>query len=146
MTETEVSAAGPGPTRQEQRAEAKRRSDRRGQAIAVVSSIIVIGGLIALAVTSPGWDDVSQTFFSREAFVDSFPDVLSGFWLDVKVFLVVEVAVLIIGLGIALLRTIDLPALFPLRLLAVVYTDLFRGVPVIPVSYTHLTLPTNREV
>ena len=139
MTESEVSAAGPEPaagrTRQEQRAEAKRRSDRRGQAIAVISSIIVIGGLIALAVTSPGWDDVRQTFFSREAFVDSFPEVLSGFWLDVKIFLVVEVAVLIIGLGIALLRTIDLPALFPLRLLAVVYTDLFRGFPVILLVY-----------
>ncbi|CAN5439422.1 amino acid ABC transporter permease [soil metagenome] len=139
MSETEAAAptAGPEPepSRQEQRAEAKRHRARRGQAIAVASSVIVLGGLAALAYTSPGWDDVSKTFFSWQAFSESFPDVLRGFWLDVRIFLFVEVAVLILGLGIALLRTIDAPALFPLRLLAIVYTDLFRGFPVILLVY-----------
>jgi polar amino acid transport system permease protein len=138
LSEIEAREGAPatgGPSRQHQRAAAKRHRARRGQAVAVASTIVVLGGLIALAVTSPGWDDVSRTFFSWEAFRDSFPDVLDGFWLDVRIFLVVEVAVLIIGLGIALLRTIEIPALFPLRLLAVVYTDLFRGFPVILLVY-----------
>lgn len=139
MSETGAAAPAPGPasgpSRQQQRAEAKRRNTRRGQAIAIASSVVVLGGLAALAYTSPGWDDVSRTFFSWQAFRDSFPDVLGGFWLDVRIFLIVEVAVLFIGLGIALLRTIDVPALFPLRLLAVVYTDLFRGFPVILLVY-----------
>jgi polar amino acid transport system permease protein len=110
---------------------AKRRRARRGQAIAAISSVIVIGGLVALAVTSPGWPNVRDTFFSWSAFKDSFPNVLSAFWLDVKMFCVIEVGVLILGLVIALIRTSRAPAFFPLRLLAAVFVDFFRGVPVI---------------
>ena len=50
-------------------------------------------------------------------------------------FLIVEVAVLALGLLVALLRTIRAPALFPLRILAVVYTDVFRGIPTILLVY-----------
>jgi polar amino acid transport system permease protein len=57
--------------------------------------------------------------------------VLGGFWLDVKLFLVIEAAVLAVGLGLAVLRTSRAPAIFPLRLLTVVYVDLFRGIPTI---------------
>jgi polar amino acid transport system permease protein len=64
-------------------------------------------------------------------FKDSFPEVLGGFWLDVKLFLIVEAAVLAVGLGLAVLRTSRAPAFFPLRLLTVVYVDLFRGIPTI---------------
>jgi len=61
--------------------------------------------------------------------------VLSGFWLDVKLFMVVEVAVLGIGLLVALTRTSRAPALFPLRLLGTVFVDLFRGIPTILLVY-----------
>ncbi len=44
-------------------------------------------------------------------------------------------AVLALGLLVALLRTIRAPALFPLRILAVVYTDVFRGIPTILLVY-----------
>jgi polar amino acid transport system permease protein len=114
---------------------AKRQRARRGQAIAAVSSVVVIGGLVALILTSPGWPNVRDTFFSWSAFKDSFPDVLSAFWIDVKLFMVVEVAVLILGLVIALIRTSITPALFPLRLLSAVFVDFFRGVPVILLVY-----------
>jgi polar amino acid transport system permease protein len=43
--------------------------------------------------------------------------------------------VLIIGLVVALMRTVRAPALFPLRILAVVFTDVFRGIPVILFVY-----------
>ena len=49
--------------------------------------------------------------------------------------MVVEIAVLVLGLVVALVRTTRAPALFPLRALAVVYTDVFRGVPTILVVY-----------
>jgi polar amino acid transport system permease protein len=114
---------------------AKRRRARRGQAIAALSSVLVLGGLATLALTSPGWPNVRDTFFSWSAFKDAFPDVLSGFWLDVKIFLVVEVAVLILGLIVAVTRTSRAPALFPLRLLAAVFVDLFRGIPTILLVY-----------
>jgi polar amino acid transport system permease protein len=117
--------------RRAEREAAKRRRARRGQAIAAASSLIVIGGLVALAVTSPGWPTVRDTFFSWSAFKDSFPDVAEAFWLDIKMFCVIEVAVLIVGLVVALIRTTRVAALFPLRLLGAVFVDVFRGVPVI---------------
>ncbi len=118
-------------SRQAVRAAARRRRGRRGAAIAALSTVVVIGGLIAIIVTSPGWDEVKQTFFSWPDFKRAFPDVLKGFWLDVKLFCIVEVVVLALGLTVALVRTSRPPALFPLRLIAVVFTDVLRGVPTI---------------
>jgi polar amino acid transport system permease protein len=118
-----------------EREAAKRRRARRGQAIAAISTLVVIGGLAALVLTSPGWPSVRETFFSWSVFEESFPEVLDAFWLDVRLFVIVELAVLVVGLGIAVLRTGRAPALFPLRLLAVVWVDLFRGVPVILLVY-----------
>jgi polar amino acid transport system permease protein len=117
------------------RAAAERRRARRGLAIAAASTVVVVGGLTALIVSSPGWDSVRDTFFDREAFTTAFPDILRGFWLDVKLFVLVEIAVLILGLVVALARTTKAPALFPLRALLVVYVDVLRGVPVILVVY-----------
>jgi len=97
--------------------------------------VVVLGGLALLVVSSPGWDEVKSTFFSWEAFRTSFPDVARGFWLDVRLFMVVEVAVLILGLAVAITRTTRSPALFPLRVLGAVFTDVMRGVPVILVVY-----------
>ena len=42
---------------------------------------------------------------------------------------------LVLGLVIALVRTSRAPALFPLRLLATVFMDLFRGIPTILLVY-----------
>ena len=95
----------------------------------------MLGALAALILTSKGWSNVRETFFDWNAFKDAFPDVLDGFWLDVKIFLVVEVAVLLLGLVVALARSSRAPAFFPLRMLAATYTDVFRGVPVILVVY-----------
>jgi polar amino acid transport system permease protein len=96
---------------------------------------VVLGLLATLILTSKGWPTVRETFFSWDAFKDSFPDVLDGFWLDVKIFLVVEVAVLILGLIVALVRSSRAAAFFPVRMLAATYTDVFRGLPVILVIY-----------
>jgi polar amino acid transport system permease protein len=113
------------------RATARRRRSQRGAAIAALSTVVVIGGLVAIVVTSPGWENVKATFFSWPDFKRAFPDVLDGFWLDVKMFCVIEVIVLALGLVVALVRTSSAPALFPLRMLGVVYTDVLRGVPAI---------------
>ncbi len=123
------------PDRRAARDDARRRKARRGVGVSALSSVIVIGGLIALVVTSKGWPAVQETFFSWSAFTDSFPEVLRGFWLDVKLFVCVEIVVLIFGMVIALCRITNAAALYPIRLLAIVYTDLFRGVPTILVIY-----------
>ena len=88
-----------------------------------------------MILTSPGWPDVQRTFLSWQAFKDSFPDILRAFWLDIRVFCIAEVGILILGLIVALTRTTTGPALFPLRLIAVIYTDIFRGIPTILLVY-----------
>ena len=96
---------------------------------------MVVGALVTAIVTSKGWPTVRATFFSWRSLKDAFPDLLRGFWLDVKIFCVVEVIVLVIGLAIALARGSRLPALAPLRLLGTLFVDVFRGVPTILVIY-----------
>jgi polar amino acid transport system permease protein len=88
-----------------------------------------------LVVRSPGWDEVKQAFFSRDQFEQSFPDILRAFWVNVKIFLIAEVFILVLALGLAVLRSLPGPVFFPLRALAVVYVDLFRGIPTILVIY-----------
>jgi polar amino acid transport system permease protein len=129
-----VSSASPITSRQD-RARARRQRARRSLAISTISTIVVVGGLVTLLLTSPGWPTVRETFFSWSVFKQSFSQVLAGFWLDVRMFLVVEVVVLIAGLVIALIRTSRAAAMFPLRLLAIVYVDVLRGVPTILMVY-----------
>lgn len=121
--------------RRAERAAARRARSLRGGAIAAVSTVVVLGALAILILTSPGWPVFRDSFFDPEVFSDTFPDILDAFWLDVRVFLIVEVAVLVIGLVVALVRTVSAPALFPLRILAIVYTDVFRGIPTILLVY-----------
>ena len=128
------SAAAPLSRRLEREA-AKRAKARRNALIAALSSVIVIGGLAALVLTSPGWPTVRETFFSWSEFKNAFPEVLDGFWLDIKVFMVVEAAVLVIALAIALIRVNTSPGLFPVRILATVWVDVFRGVPTVLLVY-----------
>ncbi|HYQ79066.1 MAG TPA: amino acid ABC transporter permease [Solirubrobacterales bacterium] len=64
-------------------------------------------------------------------FKDSFPDVLRAFWLDVKIFILAELAILVVGLVVALVRIARSPAMFPVRLLSTVFVDVFRGIPTI---------------
>nr|BFE84940.1 hypothetical protein GCM10020093_075410 [Planobispora longispora] len=85
--------------------------------------------LAAVVTGSPGWPRVRDTFFSAEAFAKAWPDVLDGFWTNVTIFLIAEPLILVVGLLVALVRTLRAPVFFPLRALAVAYTDVFRGVP-----------------
>jgi polar amino acid transport system permease protein len=128
---------GPGAplSRQAARAQARRRRARRDRAVAGASTVLVLGVLAALILTSRGWPSVRDTFFSWSSLKSSFPDVLKGFWLDVRLFVIVEAVVLALGLAIALVRTSAAPALAPLRLLATVWVDVLRGVPTILVVY-----------
>ncbi len=97
--------------------------------------MVVLGGLATWIFTSSGWPNVRRDFFSSHWFTQSFGSVLSGFWLDVRLFLIVEVAVLALGLLIALIRTFDVAALFPVKLVCIVFVDVMRGIPTILLVY-----------
>lgn len=107
----------------------------RGVVVATASTVLVFATLAVLVASSPGWPRVKQTFFNVHEFKAWWPDVLHAFWLNVKIFTVCEVAILALALGIAVLRSLPGPVFFPLRLLAIMYADLFRGVPTVLVVY-----------
>jgi polar amino acid transport system permease protein len=107
----------------------------RSVAVAVVSTLLFFGLIVLLVVNSAGWPEVKQAFFDPEVFKSSFPDIADAFLLNVRIFLTAEVFILAAALGIAVLRSLPGPVFFPLRALAVAYTDLFRGVPTILVIY-----------
>jgi len=74
---------------------------------------------------------VRETFFSGSEARRVFPIVLRGLWVNVQIFVVGALLVFVLGLGIAVLRTLPGAVFFPVRLLAAAYTDLFRGLPLI---------------
>jgi polar amino acid transport system permease protein len=117
------------------REEFRRGRARRSTLIAVVSTLIfaVLGTLTVL--NSPGWSRVQEQFFDADVAVASFPRILAGLWVNIRVLVVAAVCVLILGLTIAALRTLRGPVFFPVRALATLYTDLFRGLPLIIVLY-----------
>jgi len=104
-------------------------------AIALASTAVFIGVLVAVVVNSPGWPAVKQAFFDREIFGDSFPDIAHAFLTNVKIFCLAEVVILFTALGLAVLRSLQGPVFFPVRGLAVVYSDFFRGIPTILLIY-----------
>ena len=79
----------------------------------------------------PRWDRVRESFFNGERFRDSLPRLLDAFWLDVRIFLWTIPFIVAVALLVAVTRNSRSPVLFPLRVLAVAYTDIMRGVPVI---------------
>jgi polar amino acid transport system permease protein len=103
--------------------------------VALVSTLLFFGVLGFLAVQSPGWSRVQQAFLDPQAFTRALPVVVRGFFVNVQLFLVAEILVLVLGLLLAVLRSLPGPVFFPFRLLAVIYSDLFRGVPGIAVIY-----------
>jgi len=105
--------------------------DARNVVIALVSTVVFFAVLILVITNSPGWPEVKTAFFNREVFREAFPEVLRAFWLNIKIFCVAEVFILAFALVIAVLRSLPGPVFFPIRLLAIAYTDLFRGIPTI---------------
>jgi polar amino acid transport system permease protein len=107
----------------------------RNIAVAVASTVVFFAVIVVVVVNSAGWPEVRKAFFDRQLFTDSFPEIARAFLLNVRIFCIAEVVILVAALGIAVLRGLPGPVLFPFRLLAVVYTDLFRGIPTILVIY-----------
>jgi polar amino acid transport system permease protein len=103
----------------------------RSLIIAGVSTTIVVACIAILVPRLPRWDRVRTSFFDGEIFADSFPRLLSAFWLDVQIFVWSVPLIFALSLAVAVTRNTRSPALFPLRAAAVIYTDVFRGVPVI---------------
>ncbi|MFJ8612709.1 amino acid ABC transporter permease [Streptomyces sp. NPDC093675] len=109
----------------------KRARARRATAIAALSTLVTAVVLYLIVVGAPGWPRTEETFFNGRYAREALPKVLEGLWLNVRLLLVCGAAVLVLGMLIAVARTLKGPVFFPLRVLAAAYTDFFRGLPLI---------------
>jgi polar amino acid transport system permease protein len=115
----------------------------RGVLISTASTIVFFGVLAIIVVSAPGFRSVRESFFNLEAMKESFfgvpeeglPSIGKALLLNIEVFLVAEVLILILALIVAVVRGLRGPVFFPFRLVAIVYTDLFRGTPLLLVIY-----------
>jgi polar amino acid transport system permease protein len=108
---------------------------RRSMILAAISTSAVLLALMVLIPMAPGWEKVKQSFFNWDVVVKTFPKLLNAFLMDVAIFAWSVPLIAALGLAIALARDVRNPALYPLRLFGALYTDIFRGVPVVLVVY-----------
>jgi len=125
------------PTRSQRITEALRHPPpgARAVAIATISTIALLVVVVFIAVNSPGWERVQATFFDFELFGERIDDILYAFRINVQLFLTAQGLILIGGLVLAVLRSLPGPVFFPIRAGAVIYIDVFRGLPSILVIY-----------
>ncbi|MCX4756514.1 amino acid ABC transporter permease [Kitasatospora purpeofusca] len=109
----------------------RRRRARRSALIATASTVLTAVALVALVVGSPGWPAVRRSFFSAEYARQALPEVLKGLRINLELMAVCGVLILVLGLLLAVLRTLRGPVFLPVRLLVTVYVDFFLGLPMI---------------
>ena len=107
----------------------------RAIAIALVSTIVVVGALVLVITSAPGWPQVQQEFLNWPIFWSSLPGIVAAFWKNILLFMIAEALILPIGLVIAVMRGLPGPVFFPVRGLATIYVDIFRALPSILVIY-----------
>jgi polar amino acid transport system permease protein len=107
----------------------------KGVAIATLSTLLLLGLLVIAATRSAYWPQFKDSFLNRQVFVESFPSILRAFKRNIFYFLTAEPVILVFALVLAVLRSSRGPVFFPLRLMATIYVDLFRGIPTVLVVY-----------
>lgn len=97
--------------------------------VTLALTLLVVGLMVAIVIA----DDfaVIRTFMDPSVLTPNIGYLLQGFWVNVKLFLVAEVLILAWSLLVAILRELPGKSAALLRLMAVIYVDLFRGLPAI---------------
>jgi len=104
---------------------------RRNTAISAVSTVLVLGALVFLVVTSPGWPAVQKSFFNSFHAREVLPQIIEGLKLTIILFVTAEPVILVIGLLLAVVRGLTAPIFTPIRFLSIAYADVVRGIPTI---------------
>jgi polar amino acid transport system permease protein len=116
---------------------------RKATVISTISTLVVLAALASVFWLAPGSATFRHAFFSPQnmwrAFIGNpkqgYYSVGAAIWLNIRMFLAAEVLILILALVVALIRQSASPVLFPLRVLAMIYVDFFRGVPLLLVVF-----------
>lgn len=114
-----------------QRQKVRSQQSRKRIAIATSSSVVVLGGLVLFIISSPGWELFKQTYFDIEYGIEVLPIVARGITTNIRLTIIASILITILALLLALARTSKAAALTPFRILATVYVDIFRGVPLL---------------
>ncbi|MEY8838540.1 amino acid ABC transporter permease [Cribrihabitans sp. XS_ASV171] len=115
------------------RAYGARASDLSWQSLAYSTAIITVSLIGWFLVVNDA--AVSRTFFDLRLIFSSADLVLKAFLTNIYIFVVSGVLILIWALVIAVARTLPGKAGRPIRTLAIIYSDLFRGLPAIITIY-----------
>ena len=118
-------------SRELERRKARRQISRKQFTIAGFSSVLVLGALSTLIITSPGWQVVKETYFDLDYGREVLPTVLRGLVVNIQLSFIGGFFIAVIALSLALIRTTKSPALTPFRFLATAYVDIFRGAPLL---------------
>jgi polar amino acid transport system permease protein len=102
-------------------------------AMGYAAAAIIVAGLLLVALSEHDGNSIANTFFTSSAWRKSFPETIRAFWTNIWVALVAQVLVLVLGLLLAIMRMLPGRAGAPLRMIALVYCDVFRAVPAIVV-------------
>ncbi len=129
-----MSDAG-SPPKLNRRQLAEARQHKRSVIIASVSTVLVLLFLYVVIPLAPGWERVKSSFFNWNILVKTFPDLFQAFLLDIAIFLWCAPIIAVWSLVLALCRDVRSPSLYPLKLFAIGYSDLFRGIPIVLVIY-----------
>jgi len=110
-----------------------RRGDWRAalvpSVLSAVSIIVVFGGIGWWITSAEQWPRIVAQFFNLDAMRASFPRVLQGFWVSMRIWIITLICIAAWGLVLAVLRSLRGPVFAPFRLRVVIYIDLFRGIP-----------------
>jgi polar amino acid transport system permease protein len=105
--------------------------------------VVVVAVIAALFLLAPGSAQVRHTFFNPPDLWHSligdpakgYYSIGAAIWLNIRMFVVAEVFILVFALVLAIVRQSTGPVILPLRVIALLYVDIFRGVPTILVIY-----------
>jgi polar amino acid transport system permease protein len=116
--------------------ERERRSYRRARslrsaALAALSTVAVAALATTAVVNAPGWNRVRDSFFNLDVALRSLPDIATGLLLNLELFAAVAVSMTVVGLVVAVMRTVPGAVGWPLRALGAAYVDIFRGIPLL---------------
>ena len=99
--------------------------------LGLVAAIVASGALFL----SGNQAAVRSVMFKWDLMWRSRTALLRGFWWNVRLFIVAEAIVLVWALVVAVVRQLPGRPFAPLRWLAIVYADVFRGIPAIIVIF-----------
>jgi len=98
-------------------------------AISIVTTIAVFLFAARVVTSAEFWPVIKRQFFDTSAMLESLPQVWAGFLVNLRVWAISLVFIAVLGLLVAIMRSLTGPWAAPLRVFSIIYIDLLRGMP-----------------